>query len=71
MMRVKVFGPIFRILFMVSVRVRVRVISGYNVIINMCTAVHIQIRTPKGQISSTAEHARENFEAIFYFMEDD
>ena len=35
------------------VRIRFMVISGYDLIINMCTAVDIQIRTPTGQISST------------------
>ena len=39
--RVRVSGPTFDTLFMV--RVRVRVICGYDVIINMCTAVRINL----------------------------
>ena len=39
--RIRVSGPTFRTLFIV--RVRVRVISGCDVIINMCTAVSIKL----------------------------
>ena len=43
--RVRVSGPTFNTLFMV--RVRVRVISGYDVKLNMCTAVRIILQTVK------------------------
>ena len=40
--RVRVSGPTFNTLFMV--RVRVRVISGYDVMLNMCTAVRTNFK---------------------------
>ena len=43
--RVRVSGPTFNTLFMV--RVRVRVISGYDVTLNMSTAVRIILQTVK------------------------
>ena len=43
--RVRVSGPIFNAIFMV--RVRVRVINGYDVKLNMCTAVRIILQSVK------------------------
>ena len=43
--RIRVLGPIFRTLFMV--RVRVRIIIGYETTLNMSTAVRIILRTVK------------------------
>ena len=49
--RVRVSGPIFDTLFMV--RVRVRVISGYDVTLNMSTAVRIKLQSEKWQFTPT------------------
>ena len=43
--RVRVSGPTFNIFFMVRVRVRFRVICGYDVMLNMSTAVRIKLQT--------------------------
>ena len=45
--RVRVSGTTFNILFMVRVRVRVRFICGYDVMLNMSTAARIILQTVK------------------------
>ena len=49
--RVRVSGPKFDTLFMV--RVGIRVILGYDVIVNTCTGVNTKLQTAIRQISPT------------------
>ena len=51
MICVGVSGPMFNTLFMVSVRVRV--ILGYDVIVDTCTGVYTKLQTLVRQISPT------------------
>ena len=49
--RIRLYGPIFNNLFMV--RLRVRNILDYDVIIDTCTGVHTKLQTLVRQISPT------------------
>ena len=46
-MKVRVSGPTFNTLFMVRVSVRVRIISAYDVTLNISTAMCVKLQCEK------------------------